>query len=143
MNKITSLVMDAVSTLNDENEVVSVNLEMLDEVIKELRSIASETRKSVKSADKDAKEAEKAELAIIGKAYYDSLSVGDEFAFKNASGVEFVGRKIETKSKSGATAAIEIEDVGKRYPKFHQIVVPEWFKTASEVASEDASEEIA
>ena len=129
-NEISSYVVNALSSFNENNEVVAFDLATLDEVIKELRSVAKDARTKFKDDEKAKKDADKAELAERGKAFYDSLAVGDEFSYTDASGKEWVAIKIETKSKTGSTAACELIDPPtgakntKRYPKFHQVVVP-------------------
>ena len=129
-NEITSFVVNALSSFNENNEVVGFDLDTLDAVIAELRTVAKDARTKSKDDEKAKKDADKAELANIGKTYYDSLNVGDEFSYTDASGNEWACMKIETKSKTGATAALELIDPPagakntKRYPKFHQVVVP-------------------
>ena len=129
-NEISSFVVNQLTSFNDNNEAVAFDLATLDEVIKELRTVAKDARTKSKDDEKAKKDADKAELANIGKTYYDSLNVGDEFSYTDASGKEWVALKIETKSKTGTTAACELIDPPagakntKRYPKFHQVVVP-------------------
>ena len=65
-----------------------------------------------------------------GKEYYDNLKVGDEFQYVMSNGTVVTARKIETKSKSGLTAACEVVSgleiaegkTKKRYPKFSKIL---------------------
>ena len=129
-NEISTYVVNALSTLNENNEVVGFDLDTLDAVIAELRSVAKDARVKSKDDEKAKKDADKAELAERGKIYYDSLNVGDEFEFRMASGNKFWARKIETKSNTGMTAACELVTPPdgakntKRYPKFSQVVVP-------------------
>ena len=129
-NEISTYVVNALSSFNENNEVVAFDLTTLDAVIAELRSVAKDARVKSKDDEKAKKDADKAELAILGKAYYDSLNVGDEFEFRMASGNKFWARKIETKSNTGMTAACELVTPPegakntKRYPKFSQVVVP-------------------
>ena len=129
-NEISSYVVNALSTINENNEVVAFDLATLDEVIKELRTVAKDARVKSKDDEKAKADANKAELAERGKAFYDSLNVGDEFEFRMASGNKFWAKKIETVSKSGMTAACELitppegAKNTKRYPKFSQVVVP-------------------
>ena len=124
--------MDIISTsvIDQLSANGSFDLARLDAIIAELRGVAKEKRVDAKDAEKKAKDDEIAKFAEIGKAYYDSLAVGDEFEFRMASGNKFWGKKIETKSKSGSTAACELltppdgAKNTKRYPKFSQVVVP-------------------
>jgi len=65
-----------------------------------------------------------------GKEYYDNLKVGDEFKYVMSNGTVVTARKIETKSKSGLSAACEVVsglDISegktkRRYPKFNKIL---------------------
>ena len=123
-------VIAAFATLNENNEVVSFNFAEFDALVSELVTERAKIRKDNKEAIKAQKEADNEVLAKAGKAYYDSLGVGKEFDYKCADGTLVHARKIETKSKSGATAAcevisgIECSKSNKRYPKFYQVVVP-------------------
>lgn len=65
-----------------------------------------------------------------GKKFYDSLKVGDEFQYVMASGAIITAKKIETKSKTGLSAACEVVSgmeiaegkTAKRFPKFNKIL---------------------
>ena len=145
-NEITSFVVNAVSTINENNEVVAFDLATLDEVIKELRTVAKDARTKFKDDEKAKKDADKATLAERGRIYYKNLAEGDEFSYTDASGKEWVALKIETKSKTGTTAACELVNPPegakntKRYPKFHQVVVPaDWVMPVAENASENVA----
>jgi len=137
MNAITTSIIDQLSVKNENGEVVSFDLAQLDAIITELRGIAKDVRVKNKDAEKDKADADKAILAERAKAYYDSLAVGDSVSYVDASGKEWEGVKIETKSKSGMTAALELVNPPagakntKRYPKFHQVVVPADFAVPS------------
>ena len=123
-------VISAFATLNENNEVVSFNFADFDALVSELVTERAKIRKDNKEAIKAEKEAANEVLAKAGKAYYDALKVGEEFIYRTADGTEVLARKIETKSKSGNTAAcevisgIECAKSNKRYPKFHQVIVP-------------------
>ena len=127
-------VISAFATLNENGEVVSFNFTEFDALVSTLVTERAKIRKDNKEAIKAQKEADNEALAETGKKFYDSLKVGDEFDYKTADGTIVHARKIETKSKSGNTAAcevlfgIECAKSNKRYPKFHQVIVP----TASE-----------
>ena len=145
-NEISTYVVNALSSFNENNEVVAFDLTTLDAVIAELRSVAKDARTKSKDDEKAKKDADKAELAERGKAYYDSLAEGDEFSYTDASGKEWDGIKIATKSKTGSTAACELVNPPegakntKRYPKFHQVVVPaDWTMPVAENASENVA----
>ena len=122
-------VISAFATLNENNEVVSFNFADFDALVSELVTERAKIRKENKEAIKAEKEASNAVLAENGKAYFDSLKVGDEFDYKTADGTIVHARKIETKSGVYNSAAcevisgIEITKSAKRYPKFHQVVV--------------------
>ena len=127
-------VISAFATLNENGEVVSFNFVEFDALVSTLVTERAKIRKDNKEAIKAQKEADNEALAETGKKFYDSLKVGDEFDYKTADGTIVHARKIETKSKSGNSAAcevlfgIECAKSNKRYPKFHQVIVP----TASE-----------
>ena len=142
MDSLTANVIDWLSN-KDEN---FFDLARLDVIIAELRGVAKEKRADVKDAEKAKKDADKAELAILGRYFYDSLNVGDEFEFRMASGNKFWAKKIETKSKTGTTAACELitppegAKNTKRYPKFSQVVVPaDWTYTDTKDSSESVA----
>ena len=112
-----------------ENDVVtSVDFEMLDKAIADVRAMRKERKEQFKEAEKAAKVAANAELAKAGKAFYDSLAIGGEFEYKTADGTVLKARKIETKSNSGKRASCELIECStksaKRYPEFHQVIVP-------------------
>ena len=123
-------IISSFATLNENNEVVSFNFADFDILVSELVTERAKIRKDNKEAIKAQKEADNEVLAKVGKDYYDALKVGEEFRYKTADGTEVLARKIETKSKSGNTAAcevisgIECAKSNKRYPKFHQVKVP-------------------
>ena len=123
-------IISSFATLNENNEVVSFNFADFDALVSELVTERAKIRKDNKEAIKAEKEAANEVLAKAGKSYYDALKVGEEFRFKTADGIEVLARKIETKSKSGNTAAcevisgIECAKTNKRYPRFHQVIVP-------------------
>ena len=111
-----------------ENDVVtSVDFDMLDKAIADVRALRKELKEQFKEVAKAEKEAANAELAKAGKAYYDSLAIGDEFEYKTADGTVLKARKIETKSNSGKRASCELLEYStkspKRYPEFHQVIV--------------------
>ena len=123
-------IISSFTTLNENNEVVSFNFADFDILVSELVTERAKIRKDNKEAIKAQKEADNEALAKVGKDYYNALKVGEEFRYKTADGTEVLARKIETKSKSGNTAAcevisgIECAKSNKRYPKFHQVIVP-------------------
>ena len=123
-------IISSFATLNENNEVVSFNFADFDILVSELVTERAKIRKDNKEAIKAQKEADNEVLAKVGKDYYNALKVGEEFRYKTADGTEVLARKIETKSKSGNTAAcevisgIECAKSNKRYPKFYQVIVP-------------------
>lgn len=133
-NEIVSSVVASLSTMDDAGNVVAFDLDGLKEVIKRLQSVGKEARIADKDKAKEDKKLREKNEAVIGKAYYDTLLEGDEFSYKDASGKILTGKKILTKSKTGSTAAMELNEVpegsktAKRYPKFHQLVVPAGFE---------------
>ena len=127
MNAQALSVIEALSTKDAEGKVVAFDLEALDSTIAELRSARKEIAANNKEAAKAEKTAANAELAKAGKAYYDSLAVGDLFTYKTADGTILEARKIETKSNSGKRASCELVECStksaKRYPEFYQVIV--------------------
>ena len=123
-------VISSFATLNENNEVVSFNFADFDALVSELVTERAKIRKENKEAIKAEKDATNEILAKAGKTYYDALEPGSEFDYKTADGTLIHARKIETKSKTGATAAcevisgIECAKSNKRFPKFHQVIVP-------------------
>ena len=122
--------------MNEDGSVASVNFDVLDKAIADVRSLRKELKEQFKVTEKAEKEAVNAELGKIGKAYYDSLAIGDEFSYKKSDGTVLVATKIETKSNSGKRASCAlVENIGKtpnRYPEFYQVVVPaDWTMQAS------------
>ena len=123
-------VISSFATLNENNEVVSFNFADFDALVSELVTERAKIRKDNKEAIKAEKEAANEVLAKAGKEYYNALKVGEEFTYRTADGTEVLARKIETKSGSGNSAAcevisgIECAKSNKRYPKFHQVIVP-------------------
>ena len=144
-NELIQSVVDSLSTKDAEGNVVAFDLDTLKEVIKGLQSVGKEARIANKDAEKAKKEADNALLAERGKAYYDSLNEGDEFAYIDASGNEWKAIKIATKSKTGSTAACQLLEPpagaksDKRYPKFHQVSVPESFEVAVKADAEQVA----
>ena len=114
------------------NEIVTMaaemDLETLKELIQELSEVKKAKAEEAKATLKANKEALGAEADARGKAYYDTLSVGDVFSITNSKGDVVELRKIETKSGSGNSAAGELViPVGKnpnRYPRFRQVNIP-------------------
>jgi len=141
----TQEIISAFATLDENGNVASFNFADFDALVSELVTERAKIRKDSKEAIKAQKEANNEALAEVGKKYYDALKVGDEFDYKTADGTMVHARKIETKSKSGNSAACEVlfgitcAKSNKRYPKFHQVIVP----VAKETVEETSNEEIA
>ena len=136
----TQEIIASFATLDENGNVASFNFADFDALVSELVTERAKIRKDNKQAIKAQKEANNEALAETGKAYYDALKVGDEFDYKTADGTTVHARKIETKSKSGNSAAcevisgIECAKSNKRYPKFHQVIVPVTKETSEEIA---------
>ena len=128
VKSIAQSIVDSV-VVAENGEVTSVNFEMLDKAIAEVRSLRKELNEQFKEAAKEAKKAANEEAGKSAKAYYDSLPIGAEFAYKDAKGNVLKARKIETKSNSGKRASCELIECStksaKRYPEFHQVIVQE------------------
>ena len=129
MVNVNAIVQAITQSVVVENDVVtSVNFYVLDKAIADVRAMRKELKEQFKEAEKAAKVAANAELAKAGKAFYDSLAIGDEFEYKTADGTVLKARKIETKSNSGKRASCELIECStksaKRYPEFHQVIVP-------------------
>ena len=134
-NITSSSVLDAFVTKNEAGEIIAMNFDDFDKLVSELVTKRAEiraTNKKLATAQKDAENKTKDE---IGKTYFDSLENGASFSYTDAKGTTIELLKIETKSKSGATAAGEMVNPPagakstKRYPKFHQLVIPADFST--------------
>ena len=113
--------------MNEDGTVASVNFDVLDKAIADIRALRKELKEQFKEIEKAEKEAANAELGKIGKAYYDSLAIGEEFSYKKSDGTVLVATKIETKSNSGKRASCELVECStksaKRYPEFYQVIV--------------------
>ena len=127
VNTVVHEALHACGTWNGE-VLQSFDWEALSEVAKALNNYLKAHNEQVKETAKKEKEEKKAELAVGGKAYYNSLGIGAEFSYKSADGVIHKARKIETKSDSGLRAACELLKCStkspKRYPTFDQVIVP-------------------
>ena len=127
-------VMMGLSDVNENGEVVAIDIDGMTELVKMIQAKKKELKEAFAEQAKEAKKSENAEKSIDGKAYYDSLAVGDTFEYKDSKGKIWTVEKIETKSKSGLSAACKVnEDVriannwkkAEKYPKFYQIVLPQ------------------
>ena len=104
------------------------DLNGLDALITELRTMAKDKRAEMKDVLKAQKDAEKENKSEVGKEYYSKLNIGDEFKII-IGGKEVEVVKIETKSKSNSSAACMIKNwngEGKspnRYLGFDKVVV--------------------
>ena len=111
-----------------EDTLINFDWEALETIHKMIGAHLKIHSEQVKETAKKEKEEKKAELAVGGKAYYNSLKVGAEFSYKSADGVVHRAKKIETKSDSGLRAACELLEYetksAKRYPTFDQVIVP-------------------
>ena len=131
------------ATLNENGEVVAFDFDGFNELVNTLYKDRTTIRAKNEKEIKAKKEVETAKLASVGKAYYNSLKLGDEFSYKDSKGTTWVAKKAETKSGSDATAACELVNppenakTAKRYPKVHTVVVPAEFVEALN-ASEEA-----
>ena len=127
VKSIAQSIVDSV-VVAENGEVTSVNFEMLDKAIAEVRSLRKELNEQFKEAAKEAKKLANEEAGKSAKVYYDSLPIGAEFSYKDAKGNVLKARKIETKSNSGKRASCELIECStksaKRYPEFYQVIVP-------------------
>ena len=134
---------------NGEVESTTVDFKAFDELVSALVTLRAEKRKELKDQIKAEKEAKDKSNADAGKAYYDSLAEGAEFDYLTADGITVHARKIKTKSNSGSSAAcevisgIEIKSSAKRYPKFHQVIVPVATANIADEVEETADEVVA
>lgn len=130
---VVNEVLVGLADVNENGDVTAFDYDGLGEVIKQLQAKKKEMSDLAKEEKKATKAAENAKNAEIGKAYYDSLKVGDFFRYKDSKGEIHFVEKITTKSNSGLTAACRISAAdlkeGKtkreRYPKFYQIIIEE------------------
>lgn len=109
----------------------SFDLAGLDTLIADLRGLAKDKRAEMKDVLAEQKKANKEALAEVGKAFYDSLKIGDSFEIL-IGGKATPVTKIATKSKSSNSAACAIvgwtKDMGStpnRYLGFDKVVVPQ------------------
>lgn len=127
VNKVVKEILHTYGTWNGD-VLQSFDWEAFSEVVKILNNYLKAHNEQFKETAKKEKEEKKAELAVGGKAYYNSLRIGAEFSYKSADGVIHKARKIETKSDSGLRAACELLECStkspKRYPTFDQVIVP-------------------
>ena len=127
VKSIAQSIVDSV-VVAENGEVTSVNFDMLDKAIAEVRSLRKELNDQFKEAAKEAKKLANEEAGKSAKVYYDSLPIGAEFSYKDAKGNILKARKIETKSNSGKRASCELIECStksaKRYPEFYQVIVP-------------------
>ena len=128
----TEVMMD-LSDVNENGEVVAIDIDGMTELVKMIQAKKKELKEAFAEQAKETKKAENAELAKAGKIYYDSLAIGDTFQYRDAKGKIWSVTKIETKSKSGLSAACKVSDEiriannwkkAEKYPKFYQIVIP-------------------
>jgi hypothetical protein len=133
---------ELVSSLADK--IGNKDFDTYNKLVSGLVSARADKRKSNKDAIKAQKEERDAINGERGKLYYDSLEIGAEFEIETANGVVKV-KKIETKSKTGSTAACELlnppagSKTAKRYPKFCKVVVPADFGVEK---TEETAEEV-
>ena len=126
-------VMMGLSDVNENGEVVAIDIDGMTELVKMIQAKKKELKDLVAEQEKETKKAKNAELAAAGKAYYDSLAIGDTFQYRDAKGKIWEVTKIETKSNSGLSAACKVSDEiriannwkkAEKYPKFYQVVIP-------------------
>ena len=127
-------VMAGLSDVDANGNVTAIDIDGMTELVKMIQAKKKELKDLVAEQNKEAKKEVNAELAAAGKAYYDSLAIGDTFSYKDAKGNVWEVEKIETKSKSGLSAACKVSDEiriannwkkAEKYPKFYQIVIPQ------------------
>ena len=127
-------VMAGLSDVDANGNVTAFDIDGMTELVKMIQAKKKELKDLVAEQNKEAKKEANAELAAAGKAYYDSLAIGDTFSYKDAKGNVWEVEKIETKSKSGLSAACKVSDEirianswkkAEKYPKFYQIVIPQ------------------
>ena len=127
-------VMMGLSDVDSNGNVTAIDIDGMTELVKMIQAKKKELKEAFAEQAKEAKKSENAEKSIDGKAYYDSLAVGDTFEYKDSKGKIWTVEKIETKSKSGLSAACKVSDEiriannwkkAEKYPKFYQIVLPQ------------------
>ena len=103
-------VMAGLSDVDANGNVTAIDIDGMTELVKMIQAKKKELKDLVAEQNKEAKKEANAELAAAGKAYYDSLAIGDTFSYKDAKGNVWEVEKIETKSKSGLSAACKVSD---------------------------------
>ena len=89
VNTVVKETLHACGTWNGD-VLQSFDWEALSEVAKALNNYLKAHKEQIKETAKKEKEEKKAELAVGGKAYYNSLRVGAEFSYKSADGIAAV-----------------------------------------------------
>ena len=127
-------VMMGLSDVDSNGNVTAIDINGMTELVKMIQAKKKELKEVFAEQAKEAKKSENAEKSIDGKAYYDSLAIGDTFSYKDSKGKVWEVTKIETKSKSGLSAACKVSEEiriannwkkAEKYPKFYQIVLPQ------------------
>lgn len=137
--ELTNIIVQA--TTKDEH----INCDTLKDVISSLQSVKKTAMEDFKEMKKEIENANKADLAKIGKAYWDSLPLGAEIKWQS-TGKICEGTKGENKKGSKTAHCIlnEIPADSKakepkpdRYVKYEKIIVP------SDFIMETSDEEVA
>ena len=123
--EITNLVVGAVT----KEDVI--DCDKLQEIITGLQGVKKTAKEEFKAFKEEINKVAKEELAIKGKAYFDTLKVGDPVSWIKTDGTVLRGTVGEQK-KGNKTAHVILDDVpdnGKpdRHVKYHFIIVPEDF----------------
>ena len=132
-------IIEAFTTLADDGTIQSFDIDNFSQLVDQLVAIRKELKEQQKETAKAQKKEQQQNNAKIGKTYFESLKVGDIFQYKTSDGTVVTAKKIATKSGTYNSAACEvisglkIEKSAKRYPKFHQVIIP----------TENSNEEIA
>lgn len=135
MNKLTE---DLIAQVTDAEG--KVDYATLKEVWKDLTAYRHDNKEEAAKAEQAVKTAAKVELATLGKAYLDTLNVGDKIAYTKADGTVLEGTLGE--QKAGAKRAhIVLNEVpagskgADRYIAYEQINVPEDFVVEATAAA--------
>ena len=135
-------VYDSFAKVENEKEV-SYDLNGLDKLIADLRTMAKDKRVAMKDELKAQADASKEANAEIGKDFYSKLVIGEEFEIL-IGGKKTKVTKIATKSKTAGSAACAIVgwindgSMGKtpnRYLGFDKVVIDDRFEEKVEEPS--------
>jgi hypothetical protein len=113
-----------------------IDCDKMQEVITGLQGVKKTAKEEFKALKKELDSAAKADIAVRGKAYFESLPVGAPISWVMTSGKVMTGT-VGVQKKGAKTAHVILNEIPAdstaknpkpdRYAKFHSIIVPEDF----------------